>query len=637
MVILSLGNGWYNLETCNDGPFFWSSDLFSIYVETPVLSLELYFNCNKLKTPYRLKYTTDDWNSEEVVELNHGTNSINLIIDGKKRIDFKCDYFIPSQTSISTDNRKLGIQLIRTLCKTIDGKCYEIDLNNVKSKFDVESQNSSVEIDKNCFKITLGEGWHDLEENRFRWSTGRGIIYVKDVSVKSIRINLSTPIHQKIIIKNNLNQSFEFDLEEGNQNISLKNIQDISFLEIISKPYSPSTKENVVLDSRTLGIQLYSIDVSYGDFDIKTYLMSNVFFEKDYVKLIDFLTRYNCENKLFHFNADGHVRMDEFVDNGGKFNLNDQVVFYTHRSGWAYAIDSIKSLHSDGGIRFEGFLERTFSWDKYKNIRNNVIPLKTPWVGVIHNPMLASINNKSDLFSSTKLFNSIVFQKSLETCKGLYVLSGDLKTKIKNNVNGVPVEFLYHPTETTDRTFTIDNYQKNSNKKIVSLGSWARRFLSIFLLKVPSHLTKFMVEPTTLTSEKFKSLLEIEKSEANCIIDTDGLVNMLGYLNSDKYDELLSENIMFMDFHDISASNLVIECIVRNTPILVRKHNAVVDYLGTEYPFYFETIQEASEKINDENLVEITYNYLTTLRTKKFLTKDYFLNTIKKGIIYNSL
>lgn len=637
MVILSLGDGWYNLENSKDGPFIWSSNEFSVYVETPISELELYVNCNKVKTPYKIKYSTDGWNTEKVVNLESGINAVNIILHGKRRVDFRCDFFVPSQITSSLDNRKLGIQLFRVLCMTLEGKCYELDLNDIKSKFEIEIENYTGEIEKDSFKVTLGSGWHDLEEDRFRWSNGCGTLHIKDGYLKTLILKISSPISQLIIIKNNLNKNLELNLEEGIQYIHLNHLDGVNLIEITSSQYTPSVKEDFTLDDRKLGIQLYSVDVSCESFEIKTILVKNIFFEKDYVKLINFLNNYNYENKLFNFNSDGHVRIKNLENNtNGKFNLNDQTVFYTHRSGWAYAINSIISLHSDEGVKFEGFLEKTFSWDKYKNIKNNVIPLKTPWVGVIHNPMLVE-NTKSDLFSTTKLFNSIVFQKSLETCKGLYVLSNDLKEKIKNKIGNIPIEFCYHPTQTPNCIFTMEKFQRNSDKKIVSLGSWARKFLSIFLLNLSSNLKKSMIEPSGLTTEKFRKFLDIEKSELNSSVDINDSVEIIGYQNSESYDELLSKNVMFMDFYDISASNLIIECIVRNTPVLVRKHNAVIDYLGENYPFYFETLQEASEKINDKSLVEKSYNYLTSLKTKEFLTENYFLNSIKNGKIYVSL
>lgn len=66
-------------------------------------------------------------------------------------------------------------------------------------------------------------------------------------------------------------------------------------------------------------------------------------------------------------------------------------------------------------------------------------------------------------------------------------------------------------------------------------------------------------------------------------------IEFIEYLDNDKYDILLSENIVFINLVDASAVNTVIECIVRATPIIVNKHPAVVELLGKNYPLYFNS------------------------------------------------
>lgn len=74
-------------------------------------------------------------------------------------------------------------------------------------------------------------------------------------------------------------------------------------------------------------------------------------------------------------------------------------------------------------------------------------------------------------------------------------------------------------------------------------------------------------------------------------------VKYLERLDNESYDELISKNIVFLDLFDSSANNIIMECISRNTPILVKKLPAIVEYLGEEYPFYFNTLEEAEEKL----------------------------------------
>ena len=66
-------------------------------------------------------------------------------------------------------------------------------------------------------------------------------------------------------------------------------------------------------------------------------------------------------------------------------------------------------------------------------------------------------------------------------------------------------------------------------------------------------------------------------------------VDIMQKVNDDDYDTLLSENIVFINLVDASAVNTLVECIVRNTPIIVNKHPAVVEILGPDYPLYFDS------------------------------------------------
>ena len=61
----------------------------------------------------------------------------------------------------------------------------------------------------------------------------------------------------------------------------------------------------------------------------------------------------------------------------------------------------------------------------------------------------------------------------------------------------------------------------------------------------------------------------------------------------EEYDDLLTNNIVFVDLFDASANNTVLECIVRRTPIIINNIGAVSEYLGKDYPLYFENLEES--------------------------------------------
>lgn len=631
--IISLGCGYYDLET-SPTFFRWTGEVFSIYFEQNVLELELLIGCNKVVSEYNLSYSIDNWKTSETILLENGESIVHVDLKNPKKIDFKSSTFVPS----NGDERKLGIQIFKVFCKTEDQKYHEITIDTIKFKKELVVTRR---INKNSFCVTLKDGWHELEKDYFRWSNGCGRLSLTDFKFDNIRLLVSPPHNTTLKVLVDDKEPKVFDLKEGEQEVILNQLRGCKEVSLITDIFKPISKNELNKDERELGIQLCSIEL-YNDDDNETdtLFVKNLFFESDTDTLLEFSQFNFSDTEYSEINSNGHVVLTKFPETfNGKFNINNQIVFYTHRSGWSYAIESIKSLHNENGVIFDGFLEKTFSWDKYKNIKESKIPRKQPWVGVIHNPM-TNLFEREDGFSTNKLLKSIVFMKSLESCKGLYVLSNDLKTKLQSKIQNAPIEFLYHPTKTPEQTFSWERFIANENRGIVSIGTWLRRYISIYLLKSDDSICKkYTISQLTLNEEKLKSYIQLEQSLENVEVSEKDFVSVqkLPHQNSSNYDNLLSENITFMDFYDISASNLIIESIVRNTPILVRKHQAVVDYLGETYPLYFDSLEEASVKLKNVELIKSAYEYLIDLPTKGHLTGDYFKKSIMEGKIYNNL
>ena len=103
-------------------------------------------------------------------------------------------------------------------------------------------------------------------------------------------------------------------------------------------------------------------------------------------------------------------------------------------------------------------------------------------------------------------------------------------------------------------------------------------------------------------------------------------VDFIDKLSNDDYDQLLTENIVFINLVDSSAVNTIIECIVRNTPIIVNDHPAVVELLGPNYPLYFknnyqnyfEMNQQVVELLSNTNNIKKAYQYLIGLNKSRF-------------------
>jgi hypothetical protein len=302
-----------------------------------------------------------------------------------------------------------------------------------------------------------------------------------------------------------------------------------------------------------------------------------------------------------------------------------------HRSGWRYALDSLRSLHSPRGVLFDGFIEKKFVWGADPGERHNGwTPYTRPWVGVLHNPPgipdWFNLNGQSPF----DILRTPQWQQSMASCCGIFTLSNYLKTWLEQRVP-VPVCSLFHPTEVPEQQFSMEGYRRNREKKIVQVGWWLRKFQSLYRLRV-TGFRKLLLD---LGQSWIDDIRQVELTMAE---DYDpSSVELSPYLDNEQYDSLLSKNLVFLHLYDSSANNALIECIARSTPVLVNPLPPVVEYLGPDYPFYFQTLEEAAGKAEDEALVQATHEYLKHKPLRERLTGANFLRSLVESEIYRHL
>ena len=110
-------------------------------------------------------------------------------------------------------------------------------------------------------------------------------------------------------------------------------------------------------------------------------------------------------------------------------------------------------------------------------------------------------------------------------------------------------------------------------------------------------------------------------------------VEVINTLSNQEYDTLLSENIVFINLVDASTVNTVLECIVRNTPIIVNKHPAVVELLGESYPLYYDHYKETClyyemdknpfNKLFNMRKIKQAHNYLKQMNKDRFSIESF--------------
>ena len=323
-------------------------------------------------------------------------------------------------------------------------------------------------------------------------------------------------------------------------------------------------------------------------------------------------------------------------NSSSKINLGTQITFNSHRSGWAYCIEALAPLHNDKGILFDGFIENNFGWEGGEGKVYD-----EPWVGFVHNPP-----NQPKWWDYKNSLESIInggtFQKSLKNCLGLFTLSEYLSEYLRPKLK-VPISTIIHPTEIPDKIFNPQKFRQNEDKKVIQIGYWLRKINSIYSLPLLSGpYTKIRLVPSGKMDIYFnllEKLREIEAAASDIQHDPAffGNTKLQGFLENDEYDEWLTENITFVDLYDSSANNAVIESIARATPLLVNPLPAVVEYLGEDYPFYFENLGEAAKKAENFDLVEETHHYLLNCETRKKFSQEAFRKAFEESEVYKSL
>jgi len=315
-----------------------------------------------------------------------------------------------------------------------------------------------------------------------------------------------------------------------------------------------------------------------------------------------------------------------------KIDLGDQRQgFYgQHRSGWYYVLEFLSRLHAAGGVRLDSFIERTFCWHP-EGPRANL----RPWIGFIHVPPRVPEWFQSEQ-SNDFILQTDLWKRSLPFCRGLFTLSRYHRLELEKRLS-LPIDDLFLPTAEPELKWSWERFAANRDKKVVQVGWWLRKLHAIFMLPCRSYKKIFLrVTHTDLDGlmRRERRLLLGGGEFSDAMYDT---VEQVRYVPHEAYDRLLSENVVILDLYDSSANNTVVACIVRSTPLLINRLEAVVEYLGEGYPLYFGSLEEAAAKLENQELLLAAHRYLEALPLRRHLSGEDFLQRFVNSRIYQSL
>jgi hypothetical protein len=309
-------------------------------------------------------------------------------------------------------------------------------------------------------------------------------------------------------------------------------------------------------------------------------------------------------------------------------SLRNNIVISSHQYGWAVALKALSVLSNPEGVLLDGFIENTFLWRLADNRKAAKIPYREPWVGFVHHP--PGIPNWPSIarHKIQDLANVPEWSESLECCLGLFALTDYLAQWVRARW-GVPCEVLRYPALRPDNVFSMANYDAHHPKIVTMVGFWLRRFTSFQMLNADGHrkIRPLLVEDPSSRGMDHVRAYEMEEAAARGATGrTSQAVEIVPRLSNTDYDDLLSKSVVFLDLIDASAVTVVTECLVRCTPLLVNPLPGVKEYLGDDYPCYFESLDEASEKLRDSCLVRAAHEHMICNPMRRRLEPQRFLD-----------
>jgi hypothetical protein len=370
---------------------------------------------------------------------------------------------------------------------------------------------------------------------------------------------------------------------------------------------------------------------------------------------VEFMLRRHARERQWAHQLETH--------SDGLFALNK-----THQycpDGWQYILDLLSKCHNPNAPIMDAYIDTTFG--KHADMMESVgcIPYVTPWMGFLHSPGHTAGGEPScaDILARES------FQKSLAFCQALFVMSADLKVWLQKNGVRVPVHVVHFPMRPDLASFTWKEFESNPRPTVVQVGKWQRDTYAIF--RIETKMQKMAIgdyrevrvetSPPASYLQLSNALTEEERKDApseevgiemapvdarTCGYDTElafasevrrmlsrqwNSVEVVSRLPDEEYSTLLTKNIVFLPLKCATACATLVDCIARNTPVIVPRLPAVEEYLGPDYPLYYATDREAGELMNDRAALCRAYLYLRGMDKTPFRPET-FIDNIRKAL-----
>jgi hypothetical protein len=293
----------------------------------------------------------------------------------------------------------------------------------------------------------------------------------------------------------------------------------------------------------------------------------------------------------------------------------------THVSGWPYARQLLNSLRLPSSIVLDDFVEQTYGYG------HRPPRIQRPWMGIFHHPPNMPECAIPD-HRPEKIFEMESWRQNANFLVGGIALSDYLATYLREILR-IPIITVRHPCREPAQGWDSHRFKATDKKNLLQVGYYLRNTRAIHQIPPCSGYHKIRLFPPLPWAERYESRVinywQRRKSRMEY-----GQVTERGRVSMESYDQLLTSAVVLTELFDASATNVVLDCLVRNTPLAINRHPAVIEYLGADYPLYFNNLAEVPQLLDEDRVLD-AHRYLRSL-CKENLAGDYFIRSVTRGI-----
>lgn len=309
------------------------------------------------------------------------------------------------------------------------------------------------------------------------------------------------------------------------------------------------------------------------------------------------------------------------------------------RARWATALRALGPLHASGGVLFDECVDATFGWvDPLRSTRRVHV---TPWVGCVHGvPAPPAHLVPFARHGLPALWRTPELQRSLEHCRGLFTFTERAGDWLRDHTS-IPVSVVPRPFDAPRAQFDFERFARGSERQLVQLGWWMTRLNAICDLPIVIGNALGVSKIRGVPAAHHRMAVGLARADRErdgwsapgaILATTDA-----GALAPADRVRVFETAVVFADLYDANADPVVAECIGSATPVLVNRHPAVVEYLGREYPLYFDSLDDAAAKVVDLDVIESAHQRLCSDEVRLRATPAAFMSAIRDSDVYAGL